>query len=224
MRFFGRYLWACAWLAIPALLSVLAGCKGVAYQGEAHKRNMAKTGTPHPLTPIPLIVKSLIGVLIGKHPTVADLARPLAGRVVKDDTNSGYQVQTVDDRYEKIYVTVSASRRHPHQEEIDGIELWLKPGRAPCLSALSRVFGKPSGARIQTAVAPGPDSIRLGRYSEIITVGFPDVPGSGDDRDSVKNPIQLGLSARLAHNPGPDFPDPPVNVVQINREDLSDIF
>jgi len=220
-----RYCPVSAYLAILMSLSALPGCRGVLPQNSSPGNGPVGKGVVPAATPsIPLVVKSLVGVLDGRHPTVADLAKHLGGRAVKDDMNEGYQIRGADDRYEEVHVAVSAVGKHPYREEINAVELWLKPGQMLRLSAMGRVFGKPSSASIQTAVAPGPDSVRLGRYSEIITVAFPNVPGSGYHHDPVKNPIQLGLSARLAHTPSPSFPDPLVTVVEINREDWSDLF
>jgi len=178
---------------------------------------------PTSAPPIPLIVKALTGVLLGKCPTAVDLARSLGGAAVKDEMADGYRIKTGDARFEGIYVRVSVTGAHPSRETIDNVTLLLKSGQRLRLTGLSRVFGKPSHARIRTTFGPGPRNTPSRNYDESITVGFPNGPGAGYKHDPIKNPIELDLSARLMREPGPSSPDPLVTEVDIYRSDWSDI-
>lgn len=221
------YRLAVCFLAALVPLFALPGCRSVPQQGRPSEQKRPAKVTAATVTPIPLIVKALTSVLLQRHPTAPQLAHCLGGTAVGDDLAGGYRIKSADARFEEATIRLSQGAVHPQREAIVEVTLWLKPGQVLHLSALSHVLGKQSPPHIITTLGPSPDSVLLGHpqetFSEDITVVFPNAPGAGDNHDVRLNPIQLGLTARLMHEPGPAFPDPLVMEVNIQRSDWSDI-
>ncbi len=210
--------------AVLVPLAALPGCHGAPPQSRLPEQKRPVTAAASAtVMPIPLIVKALTSVLLQRRPTAQQLAQCLGGRAVRDDLVDGYQIKSADARFEEATVRVSQVSAHPQREAIVDVMLWVKPGQVLRLSALSHVFGKPSRPHVITTLGPGPNSVLLGHYDENVTVAFPSAPGANDNRDMRINPIQLELTARLMHEPGPAFPDPHVMEVNIYRNDWSDI-